>query len=429
MQEAVETVSEVVSANVLGGLLMDNSQSMSLDLVADDFLNQSHRQVYSAVMELISDNQPADIITVSERLNKQTGRDWFGLLNEITRDTYSTANLSHYAKLLKDDSRKRKALDICNRLQLELNSGSDGVDEAIRDLISLNVGKKNHECGINAALKSAIENIEVAFDSDGSVTGITTGLVDLDKCLSGLHSPDLIVLGARPSVGKTALLINMVLASDSSCGVISSEQGRDQLGMRSLAIDGSVSAHGMRLGNLKETDFSRITASSVKLKDKVIRINDHPSPTIDDVIRQARSWKFTHDIKLLFVDYIQRIKVNSQAPKHERIEIIVMALKSLAKELNIAVVALAQVNRQVESRENKRPLMSDLKDSGSIEQEADVIMTLYRDEVYNPETPDKGIAEITVLKNRHGPTGFVRCVWNGEFMQFHDMEKYRESSY
>ena len=314
-------------------------------------------------------------------------------------------------------------------MQVAIENGDEGINDAIRDLISLDIGKKNHECGMETALLSAVEKIEVAFDNDGKITGIDTGLVDLNHHIGGLHSPDLYVIGARAAMGKTAMLINMALSADVSCGIVSSEQGRDQIGVRSLAIDGSISAHNMRLGKLEDADFSRITASSAKLKDKVIRINDHPAPTIDDLVSQARSWKFNYDIKVLFVDYIQRIKVEANIPKHERIEVVVMSLKSLAKELNIAVVALAQVNRQVEARPNKRPLMSDLKDSGSIEQEADCIMALYRDEVYNPETTDIGVAEINILKNRHGPVGCIRCFWNGEYMQFLNIEKYREPSY
>jgi len=218
-------------------------------------------------------------------------------------------------------------------------------------------------------------------------------------------------------------LLNLASAHEEPSGIISAEQGREQIGLRGIAINGRVSAHAMRLAKLNDHDWPKITNAVSYMKDRKIRLNDQPGISLTELVRQARQWKYQYDIKILYIDYIQRIKANKKLPKHEQVGEVAMALKELARELDIPVVALAQVNRDVEKRGDKRPNMSDLKDSGSIEQEADNIMSLYRDEVYSEDSPDKGIAEVNVLKNRHGPTGMIRVSWIAQFMIFEDMEK------
>jgi replicative DNA helicase len=267
-------------------------------------------------------------------------------------------------------------------------------------------------------MKRAIEIIEEADSKKGGVFGVPSGLTDLDKVLGGFHNSDLYVVGARPAIGKTAMLLNFANAAGVAGGVISAEQPAEQIGLRLIAIDGKVCAHKMRNGDLEEHDFARIALTARNLNQKEIHLYDKSGPTIMEVIRQARKWKMQYDIRILYVDYIQRLKwTDLKIARHEQVGNVVMCLKELARDLNIPIVALAQVNRDVEKRTDKRPNMGDLANSSEIEKEADCIMLLYRDEVYNDQTMDKGVIEIDVAKNRHGPTGWKKFIWQERFMR------------
>jgi replicative DNA helicase len=242
--------------------------------------------------------------------------------------------------------------------------------------------------------------------------------------LGGLHGGDLVIVGARPAMGKTALMLNMAasaLMAGFPVGVFSGEQGVSQITQRLIAIQGRIPVMRMRNGSLIGEDWSKLSAAVASLKDRGMYIFDKPAPTLSDIVRRARSWHYNHGIKAIYLDYLQRVKITTKAPRHEAIGEIAAGLKELARELNIPVIALAQVNREVEKRVNKRPFMGDLKDSGTIEQEADQIFMLYRDEVYNEETKDKGLAEINIEKNRHGSTGRVDLAWRGEYLRFENL--------
>jgi replicative DNA helicase len=243
----------------------------------------------------------------------------------------------------------------------------------------------------------------------------------MDKFIGGFHNSDLVIVGARPAMGKTAFMLNLAINADAPVGIISAEQGMMQMGGRVIAIDGRINTAGIRSGKLEDEDYNRMTASYSRLRDRVIQFYDKPAPTLQDIVRQARKWKHNLDIKALYIDYVQRVKVDGKAPRHEQIGDVAMGLKELARELDIPVIALAQVNRSVEARTNRRPQMGDLKDSGVIEQEADVIAMLYRDEVYDENSQHKGIAEVDIKKNRHGDIGIVRTVWRAEYLRFEDL--------
>lgn len=407
---------------VLGGLLQDNSRFDEIDLVDSDFADAVHAQIFDAIRAIIADGSNADPVTVAVYLERMSSRISLNQITRLVENTPSSANVVHYARLVKDESKRRQALAIAKQLQETIGEDLTAVDEAIKALMSLDADRKNFECSIREASIAALDSVERVHNLDGALPGIGSGLKDLDVCLGGFQKSDLYIIGARPSVGKTALLLNLADNANASVGVISAEQGREQVALRLIAKNGPVNAHKMRMAELDDHGWSRASAGVSALRDRAIRINDKPNPTIEQVIRQARKWKFQYDVRAIYVDYIQRIRALPKSPRHEQVAHIAMSLKELARDLDIPVIALAQVNREVEARTDKRPFMSDLKDSGGIEQEADVIVLLYRDDVYNPASEIKGIAELHIAKNRHGPTGRKAVSWNADTMTFADLD-------
>ncbi len=410
---------------VVGAVLKQPSLMQEIFLSPGDFSTENGQQIWQSLLGQMGQSKAVEMLTLADSLEKTTGRsDWIGILAHAMSVCVSPRNGKSYADLVSESAKTRKLLEIAEELQTTKRSDwRDKMDYAMRELMDLGKENKRWECGIKEALRVAVDEIETAFQSDVMV-GIPTGLKDLDETLGGFHNSDLYVVGARPAMGKTAMLLHFAQAPDVPVGIISAEQPHNQMAKRLIAAVGKVHANRLRNANLEDHEWPRITSAVSQLANKDIRIFDQPAPSIYDVIRQARAWAY-NGVKVLYVDYIQRIKAGSMnLPRHEQVAEVVMGLKELARELDIPVIALAQVNREVEKRPDKRPRMSDLKDSGSIEQEADNVMTLYRDEVYNEDSPEKGIAEIDVVKNRHGPTGFVKVAWQGAYIRFDDLSNY-----
>lgn len=408
--------------SVIGAMLLNPTKIAEIDLRPEELSGHMHKQIYEAILELNRTNGVIDIITVSDYLQKMTGQDWLSSVAEIANKCTGSTNAVAYAESIREDYHKRTVIEIANTLSNDVEkTGKDAIDTAIRELMALNTTKKDHSCTLKQAVLSAVTEIDAVFN--GETKGVKSGLEKLDDNLGGFQKTDLYIIGARPAMGKTALLLNLANSSNAPCGIVSAEQGRTQIGLRMIAINGRVPSQRLRLAKLDDEHWTGITKAVAMMSEQRTFLYDKPAPTITDVIREARKWKFQYGIEVLYVDYIQRIKAtNRKVLKHEQVEEVVQGLKELARELEIPIVALAQVKRDVESRPNKRPLMSDMKDSGAIEQEADCIMTLYRDDVYHDDSPDKGIAEIAVMKNRHGPLGMVRVLWDAQHMRFHDME-------
>lgn len=401
-------------------LLQDASRLTEVDLLSSEFENATAAQIYSAIMDVDRAMEPVDVVTVALRLEHDTGKNWTPTLGELVRNTPPGLNAQHYAGLIRESARKRQAAAIAERLQGEIDAlGMDAIDAAVRDLMALNATRRNYEHGIKDVMQKTVEELDRVFSLDGELPGTPTGMADIDEKLGGLHPSDLIVVGARPAMGKTAWLVNVALRSPAAVGVISGEQGSEQIGQRLIAMEGRVSVHAMRNGRIEDEQWPRITDAVGKLTDRRIWINDKPAPSLEDIVRQARKWRHEHGISLLCIDYLQKIRsTHQQLKRHEQVGQIVQGLKELARELQIPVLVLGQVNRQVEQRSDKRPGLADLLESGAIEQEADQIAMLYRDEVYHPDSPDHGIAEFNIVKNRHGPTGRLRLTWVEEFMRF-----------
>jgi replicative DNA helicase len=414
-----------IEHNVLGAILHNNSFLNEINLVPDNFVLQSHREIFSAMREMKSAKTPIDLTTLSHYIKQKHQFDCQSKLIEMMRYVPSSKNVKVYADSVWKAWRSRQAMAIAQSLMdIGKSDNQDMIDTAIQDLMALNKTSQDHDHDIRAIMQKTVADIEKAKNSKGSPMGITTGLTQIDNVLGGMHKTDLIVIGARPAMGKTALLLNILTSSEnSSPGICSSEQGASQIGSRLISIKGDVNSARIRRGMLNDDEWQKAFNTSKYLLSRNINVNDKPNMTITDIERQARFWVHEKGVNVIGVDYIQKIKhENKNLTNVDRVADVAERLKELAKELDVPVVALAQVNRGVEQRQDKRPTMSDIKDCGVVEQEADQVMTIYRDEVYNENTDRKGLADITICKNRHGGIGSVVTKWVASYMQFRNLD-------
>lgn len=411
--------------SVLGAILADNAQITNVNLLPRDFRSVTHAQIFEAARRMIGAGKATDALTLAETLESETGRtDWRLLTAGIQMDCLAPANAAQYAAIVRKASLSRQAATIGERL---VSGGGDEIADAIRALIELSATNVQHGCHVSEAISLAADELEAI--TSGKPPGIQTGIRDLDEMLGGLHNEDLIVIGARPAMGKTAFLLNVACAASVGVGIISGEQGRTQIGMRLFAMEGPVSLHRMRTAKLDDEEWSRVARVMSEMRKRPIWIYDRPSPTIDEIVSQARAWKFHNNIGLLMVDYLQIIRGGRGQDFRLQVGDITQQLKDLTRELKIPVVALAQVKREVESRPmgedglGRMPYMADIAESAIIEQIADQIGTLYRPEVYDDVPQYKGLAYFNACKNRHGPIGHKSLSWRGEYLKFGDLAR------
>lgn len=425
--------------SVLGGLLLDNA---AWDRIADfvnpeDFYRYDHRLIFQHIVKLISASRPADVITVFESLTSSGKAEEVGglsYLNALAQNTPSAANIRRYAEIVRDRGILRKLITVADEI-----SGSafnpqgkevkQMLDQAESKIFAIAEEGSRGTQGfqeIQPLLTQVVERIDELYnrENQNDITGVPTGFVDLDRMTSGLQPGDLIIVAGRPSMGKTAFSVNIGenVAVDSGLpvAIFSMEMGGTQLAMRMLGSVGRLDQHRLRTGRLNDEDWPRLTHAIQKLNDAQIYIDE--TPALNSIELRARSRRLARQcgkLGLIVVDYLQLMSANS-AGENRATEIseISRNLKGLAKELNCPVIALSQLNRSLEQRPNKRPVMSDLRESGAIEQDADLILFIYRDEVYNPDSPEKGIAEIIIGKQRNGPIGSVRLTFMGQFTKF-----------
>jgi replicative DNA helicase len=425
--------------SVLGGLLLDNA---AWDKIADflspaDFYRFDHRQIFQHIAKLISVAKPADVITVFESLSSSAKAEEVGgiaYLNALAQNTPSAANIRRYAEIVRDRAVLRRLITVSDEISGEaFNPQGKEVkqllDEAEAKIFSIaedgSRGKQGFQ-EIQPLLTQVVERIDELYNRENpnDITGVPTGFVDLDRMTSGLQKGDLIIVAGRPSMGKTAFSVNIGehVAVDSGLpvAIFSMEMGGSQLAMRMLGSVGRLDQTRLRTGRLNDEDWPRLTHAIQKMNGAQIYIDE--TPGLNSMELRARSRRLARTcgtLGLVIVDYLQLMSANS-AGENRATEIseISRNLKGLAKELNCPVIALSQLNRSLEQRPNKRPVMSDLRESGAIEQDADLILFIYRDEVYNPDTTDKGIAEIIIGKQRNGPIGDVRLTFLGQFTKF-----------
>ena len=397
---------------LLGSILSNPSVLPDVRVNEEFFISDRHKKIFRAITDFDLRGEPVDVLSVGDYLTRQDGyQQWAADLSIMVDDSFSNSFFESAQKIVERQYRERQIRSIAEDLTSEYDS-----DTAIQRLMSLDVVAKNYTHTIAQASALAVERIE-ALSNAKTLPGITSGLKELDDAIAGFQKTDLYVIGGRPSMGKTAFVINMLVNGNVPALFFSTEQPAQQIGLRSMSIQGGISARHLRSAEMSDEDWPRMISAVNASTHQDIIIYDKPNITISQLMREARRIKFNKGIEIIFVDYIQRI--GSPQSENRRLEVsdVVKGLKTLARELEVPVVALGQVKREVDTRTDKRPRMADLLESGVIEQEADLVMLLYRDEVYYPDSPDKGILEGIIDKNRHGPIGVLKFAWIGEFMQ------------
>jgi replicative DNA helicase len=423
-----ETEQSVISGQMIIGVLLKNpSKIAECNLTPLMFWNQTDALIFGAMLEMNSSNTPIDVITVTENLLGKTGRDYLEtLMIYATKGGGTEKNLKTYCEIITEAHRKTQAREIANLLTQTLHE-PNAVEMAIRALMELTSENRNYEYDINEACKIGLTAIKDRAENKGKLPGVDTGLNGLNDTIGGFHKSDLVVIGARPAMGKTALILNMILRAKAKCGFISAEQGVSQIIQRGMAISGGVNSTNMRTGHLTEDDWDFLQAGCAKIKHHPgCWFYDKSSPTIEEVESIARRWKYEFGIEAFYIDYLQRLSVPPGKTKTEAVSENTRRLKDLARELGMPVVVLAQVKRDVESRNDKRPGMGDISDSSEVEKEADCVMMMYRDEYYNKDTTSAGIIELNIEKNRHGPTGCVPTKWSAQIMRISDLTDYTD---
>lgn len=426
-------------AAVLGSLMLDNSAWEKVgDMInSGDFYKSEHRFIFQAIVRLLEQNKPADVVTVFESLKSVDTVSNFGgieYLNSLAQASPSVSNIKGYAEIIRDQSILRRLISVSEEISsLALNSNRKEtrmiLDEAESKIFKIsedrargNSGLKDFDQLLTHVTKKISELYENPNPSD--VTGIPSGFLDLDQKTAGMHPGDLIIIAGRPSMGKTSLAINIAecVAIDHGLpvAVFSMEMAAEQLVIRMLCSQGKIDAQKVRTGKLSQDDWDRLMNANATMKNAAIHIDESAGINPLEIRSRARRLKrLTGGLGLVIVDYLQLMSASGDGENRTtEISEITRSLKGLAKELECPVIALSQLNRTVEQRTDKRPVMSDLRESGSIEQDADVILFIYRDEVYRPETPEKGIAEIIISKQRNGPTGTIRLTFLGQYTRF-----------
>jgi replicative DNA helicase len=428
--------------SVIGGLLLSSGEGW--DAVAEavnaaDFYRPDHRMIFRQIAKLAEAAEPVDVITVADKLAATGELDSAGgvaYLAELASNTPSASNIRAYAQVVRERAALRKLIEAAQSIaesgfNPEGRNSEELIDEAER--LIMQISEQGPKAGgpkdVNPLLASAIDRIEELFHSGGDITGLSSGFVDLDRMTSGLQPSDLVIVAGRPSMGKTTFAMNLVenavMGQDKPILVFSMEMPAEALVIRMLSSIGKINQTRIRNGKLEQEDWPKLSAAVAKLKDRPLFIDDTPALTPTELRSRARRVAREHNgLGMIMVDYLQLMQIaGSSEGRTAEISEISRSLKAIAKEFHCPMIALSQLNRSLEQRPNKRPVNSDLRESGAIEQDADVIMFIYRDEVYHEDTPDKGVAEIIIGKQRNGPIGTCRLAFIGEFTRFENLAR------
>ena len=424
--------------SVIGSMIMDREAIIiaSETLLREDFYHQQYGVLFETMVELYNEEQPVDVITLQNRLREKSVPEELSSLEFVgglVSAVPTSANIKYYANIVKEKAMLRKLIkvneEIANQCYLGKESLEDIMAETEKQIFHLLQNKGGGDfVPIKQVVISALEKIELASKTKGDVTGIATGFVDLDYRMSGLQPSDLILVAARPSMGKTAFVLNIAqyvaFHSNLCTAIFSLEMSKEQLVNRLFSLESRVDAQLLRSGHLADSDWEKLIEGAGTIGRSNLIIDDTPGISIPELRSKCRKYKLEHDLKLIIIDYLQLMSGSGRTDsRQQEISDISRSLKGLARELNVPVIALSQLSRQVEQRPDHRPMLSDLRESGAIEQDADVVMFIYRDDYYNKDTADKNIAEIIIAKQRNGPIGTVNLVWLPQYTKFVNMEK------
>ena len=426
--------------SVVGAMLMDKDAitTASEIISGNDFYQSAYGIIFDSMVELFNESKPVDLITLQERLKeKDVPAEVASLefVKDLVTAVPTSANVKYYAQIVADKSMMRKLIKLNEEIANTCYAGKESLEavlekteKAVFDLLQ----KRNtgEYVPIKQVVLNALDRIEKASKNKGTVTGIPTGFIDLDYKLSGLQPSDLVLVAARPSMGKTAFVLNiaqyMAFKKDKGVAIFSLEMSKEQLVNRLFSLESQVDAQALRTGNMKDSDWEKLIEGAGIIGKSNLIIDDTPGISVPELRSKCRKYKLEHGLDIVIIDYLQlmtgSVGKNSESRQQEISEIS-RSLKGLARELNVPVVALSQLSRAVESRPDKRPMLSDLRESGAIEQDADVVMFIYRDEYYNKDSEFKKQAEIIIAKQRNGPVGTVNLAWLGEYTKFANLSR------
>ena len=425
--------------SVIGSMIMDREAIIAASeiLLKEDFYHQQYGVLFEAMVELFNEGQPADLVTLQNRLKEKDVPPEVSSL-EYVRDLVAavptSANVKYYAQIVKEKAVLRKLIKVTENIENECYLGKESLEVILEDTekkvfeLLQNRGGGDY-VPIKQVVIKTLEKIELASKTKGNVTGIATGFVDLDYKMAGLQPSDLILVAARPSMGKTAFVLNIAqyvaFHSNLTAAIFSLEMSKEQLVNRMFSLESRVDAQVLRSGNLADSDWEKLIEAAGVIGASNLIIDDTPGISISELRSKCRKYKLEHDLKLVIIDYLQLMSGSGRSTDSRQQEIsdISRSLKALARELNVPVIALSQLSRAVEQRPDHRPMLSDLRESGAIEQDADVVMFIYRDDYYNKDSENKNIAEIILAKQRNGPIGTVNLVWLPQYTKFANLER------
>ena len=424
--------------SVVGSMIMDKDAIVTAMemLVQDDFYHKQYGILFDSMIELYNAGQPVDLVTLQNKLKEKDVPQEISSL-EFVRDLVTSvptsSNVKYSANIVKENAMKRSLIKTIDDIENECYAGKESLesilDKTEHDVFALLSSRTGGEyVPIRQVVMNALEKIEMASKQSGTVTGIPTGFIDLDYRTAGLQPSDLILVAARPSMGKTAFVLNIaqyVAFHENMCtAIFSLEMSKEQLVNRLFSLESRVDAQALRTGNLSDADWEKLVEGAGIIGNSELIIDDTPGISISEMRSKCRKYKLEHDLKLIIIDYLQLMSGSGRSSDSRQQEIsdISRSLKALARELSVPVIALSQLSRAVEQRPDHRPMLSDLRESGAIEQDADVVMFIYRDDYYNKDTDLKGISEIIIAKQRNGPIGTVNLAWLPEYTKFANLE-------
>ncbi len=427
---------------VVGAMLMDNDKEAILSaseiISGQDFYQTAYGTIFDAMVELFNEGRPVDPLTLMERLKEKDVPpeiESMEFMRELLNAVTTSANVKYYAEIVSEKSMMRKLIKLNESIANSCYAGKEPLEQILetteKSVFELLQRRSVGEyVPIKQVVLNALERIEKASKNKGVVTGIPTGFIDLDYKLSGLQPSDLVLVAARPSMGKTAFVLNIAqhvaFKKEKSVAVFSLEMSKEQLVNRLFALESQVDSQMLRTGNLKDSDWEKLIEGAGIIGRSNLIIDDTPSISVSELRSKCRKYKLEHNIELVIIDYLQLMMGSAgkrQESRQQEISEISRSLKALARELNVPVVALSQLSRAVESRPDKRPMLSDLRESGAIEQDADVVMFIYRDEYYNKDSDKKRQAEIIIAKQRNGPIGTVDLAWLADYTKFANLSR------